>query len=192
MAHTVRNTATRAAFGTIAVAAGLGMLAAALMWPRLAGAATTNVEIVNFAFAPAATTVQVGDTVTWKNSDTAPHTATGDAAEWDSGTLTTGQTFSFTANQAGTFAYHCTIHPSMVATLVVAPPATAPAGSAPPAAGGAAPQPAGGTPPRQLPATGDGSTQTTDVGSVAIALGIGGAALAAGGAGLVLRSRRSS
>lgn len=191
MAHTVRNTATRAALGTMTLAAGLGMLAAALMWPRLAGAATTNVEIVNFAFAPAATTVQVGDTVTWKNSDAAPHTATGDAAEWDSGTLATGQTFSFTANQAGTFAYHCAIHPSMVATLVVAPPATAPAGGPPPNTGAPATQPTGGTPPRQLPNTGDGSAATTDAGSIVIALGIAGAALAAGGAGLVLRSRRS-
>src|SRR5690348_16933901 len=36
--------------------------------------ATKTVEIKNYAFSPATLTVNVGDTVTWTNKDTAPHT----------------------------------------------------------------------------------------------------------------------
>ena len=38
---------------------------------------------------------------------------------WDSATLKPGEQFSFTFDDAGTFAYFCNIHPSMTATIVV-------------------------------------------------------------------------
>ena len=79
-------------------------------------------------FGPAAITVHVGDTITWTNADAAPHTATADDGSFDTGTLARGQSGSHTFTSAGTFAYHCTIHPSMRATVKVARRLAAPLG----------------------------------------------------------------
>jgi len=78
-----------------------------------------EVAIKGFAFSPATLTVKVGTTVKWTNKDSVAHTVTSDTGLFDSGDLAAGDTFSFTFNQAGTFAYHCTMHPSMTATIIV-------------------------------------------------------------------------
>ncbi len=78
-----------------------------------------TVEIRGFAFNPAVIQISVGDTVTWENYDEAPHTATGDNGEFDSGRLDQGGTFSFTFTTAGTFSYHCDFHPNMKGTIIV-------------------------------------------------------------------------
>jgi len=78
-----------------------------------------EVAIENFAFNPATVEISVGDTVMWTNFDSAPHTATGNEGEFDSGTLQTDQSFSFTFEEAGDFDYICTIHPSMEGVVVV-------------------------------------------------------------------------
>ncbi len=76
-----------------------------------------------FAFSPASLTIKAGTTVTWKNTTTVPHTVTSDDGKsFDSGSskpIAPGGTFSFTFTTAGTFAYHCTIHPFMKATIIV-------------------------------------------------------------------------
>lgn len=86
---------------------------------RATGRAADAVGIQNFTYMSANLTINVGDTVTWTNSDSAPHTATSDKPLFDTGTLTTGMSGSFTFNTAGTFPYHCTIHPFMTATVTV-------------------------------------------------------------------------
>jgi plastocyanin len=79
-----------------------------------------NVAIVDNAFDPDTITVSVGDTVEWTNTGDNPHTVTSDEeGVWDSGTLENGGTFSFTFEEAGTVTYHCNIHPSMQAEVVV-------------------------------------------------------------------------
>ncbi|MCP4581569.1 MAG: T9SS type A sorting domain-containing protein [candidate division Zixibacteria bacterium] len=78
-----------------------------------------DVDIVDFSFNPPALTIDIGDTVRWENQDSAPHTSTSNTGVWDSGTLTTGQTFSFAFSEEGVFPYFCAIHPSMTATIVV-------------------------------------------------------------------------
>ncbi|SHM95053.1 cupredoxin family copper-binding protein [Mucilaginibacter sp. OK098] len=79
-----------------------------------------TVAIQNFAFVPATVNIKVGNSITWTNMDTAPHTATDLANAFDSGSLTTGKTFNFTFNTAGTYTYHCLIHSMMkTATVVV-------------------------------------------------------------------------
>jgi len=79
-----------------------------------------RVEIVEFAFSPDTVTVAAGTTVTWENTETGiAHTATSDEDVWTSGTLNEGDEFSFTFDEAGTFAYFCTIHPDMTGTIVV-------------------------------------------------------------------------
>ena len=82
------------------------------------------VAIKNFAFAPAALVVKVGTTVTWTNQDTDAHTVTsqaGSGGPLGSAALNTGQTYSYTFTKAGTYAYLCTIHPFMTATVTVTP-----------------------------------------------------------------------
>ena len=81
---------------------------------------THNIEMNNFAFFPTSLTIHPGETVTWTNKDSVPHTITSDSgAELGSSTIATGKTYSHQFNTAGTFTYHCSIHPSMKATIIV-------------------------------------------------------------------------
>ncbi len=70
-------------------------------------------------FEPATITINVGDTVTWRNTDDVPHTSTSDDGVWDSGALAPGEEFSFTFEEAGTYPYFCEFHPGMEGTVVV-------------------------------------------------------------------------
>ena len=70
------------------------------------------------AYAPDVVNVAVGDTVTWTNTDSTSHTSTSDTPGWDSGIVAPGRGFSFNFQSAGTFRYHCAIHPGMVGTVV--------------------------------------------------------------------------
>jgi plastocyanin len=77
------------------------------------------VSIVDFAFQPASVEVAAGSTVTWTNTGQAPHTVTADDGAFDSGQLAPGASFSQTFDTAGTFTYHCNIHPQMTGTIIV-------------------------------------------------------------------------
>lgn len=82
----------------------------------------TNIEISikDLRYLSQNVTVKPGTTVIWTNNDTAPHTVTSDSGNTlNSGTLSTGKSFSYTFTTEGTFAYHCTIHPNMNGTVVV-------------------------------------------------------------------------
>ncbi|MBI5879859.1 MAG: cupredoxin domain-containing protein [Chloroflexi bacterium] len=87
--------------------------------PPAAVAGIANVSIASFAFSPSVITVPVGTTVVWTNNDPFTHTATSDAAIWDSGQIGPGQVFSMTFNAVGDFPYHCNIHILMHGTVVV-------------------------------------------------------------------------
>jgi plastocyanin len=94
--------------------------AALLALPIAAVAADQAVSISGFAFHPASVTVNVGDTVTWTNNDGISHTATADdGSTFNTGAISSGASASATFNSAGTFAYHCTVHPSMHGTVLV-------------------------------------------------------------------------
>ncbi|MBW5480477.1 cupredoxin domain-containing protein [Streptomyces bambusae] len=91
--------------------------------PAASSAVPGEVRIVidNFTFSPADLKVSPGAKVTVVNQDSAPHTvtATGDKA-FDTGTIAAGATGTFTApSTPGSYAYLCTIHPSMKGTLTV-------------------------------------------------------------------------
>jgi plastocyanin len=73
----------------------------------------------NRAFTPDDVNVAVGTTVTWMNSDSVAHTSTSDVNGWNSGSVAPGSQFSVAFQTPGTFAYHCTIHPGMIGTVVV-------------------------------------------------------------------------
>ena len=105
----------------LAAFAAVAAINIAASWPGQAQAksapATHVVEIRQFKFYPATLTVKRGDRVEFKNLDVAPHTAT--AEQWDSGNLARGQTWTLTANEAGTFEYICAYHPAMKGRLIV-------------------------------------------------------------------------
>jgi len=71
------------------------------------------------AYNPNPVAITVGGTVIWTNNDTVAHTSTADGGAWNSGSIAAGGTFSRTFSTAGTFAYHCAIHPGMIGTVTV-------------------------------------------------------------------------
>jgi plastocyanin len=81
-------------------------------------ASGTVVAIDSFAFSPATLKAKVGQQVTWTNKQGVAHTVTANGGAFNH-PMPSGATFSFTFTKAGTFAYHCTIHPSMHGTVVV-------------------------------------------------------------------------
>ncbi len=70
------------------------------------------------AFGTNPLTVAVGTTVTWVNNDSIAHTSTANAGQFNTGVINPGGSAKFQFTTAGTFAYHCTIHPGMVGTIV--------------------------------------------------------------------------
>lgn len=71
------------------------------------------------SFNPDPVTIKVGQTVAWRNADTTTHNATSDTAgAFVTGSIGPGGTSTpIKMNAAGSFAYHCSIHPTMVGTL---------------------------------------------------------------------------
>ncbi|MEJ7901725.1 MAG: cupredoxin family copper-binding protein [Thermomicrobiales bacterium] len=82
----------------------------------------TAVSILEYAFDAPTVEIPVGTTVTWTNDGGVIHTTTATDGLWDSGILSAGDEFSYTFNEAGNFAYVCTLHPTMVGTIVVTEP----------------------------------------------------------------------
>ncbi len=88
-----------------------------------AAPANTTIELKTFMFSPTTVTVVAGTTVTWKNLDPEPHTIASVDGAFRSGALDEGDKFSFTFATPGSYRYVCSIHPQMVGTVIVTPPA---------------------------------------------------------------------
>lgn len=80
---------------------------------------THTVVIHNFAFQPPELTVNVGDTIVWKNTDIVSHTVTAADGSFDSDEIKPGKSWKLVAKKAGTFSYSCSPHPNMHGTLTV-------------------------------------------------------------------------
>jgi plastocyanin len=79
-----------------------------------------SVTISDFKFAPASLTVDRGARVTVTNRDSTAHTATADNGKsFDTGDIDPGSSATITLSKAGTYSYHCSIHPFMHGKLVV-------------------------------------------------------------------------
>ena len=83
-----------------------------------AGRAGSTVQIAGFAFRPATLRTKEGSVVTWRNSDAAPHTATG--RQISSPQLGKGVSFRKRFSRAGTYTYLCALHPGMRGKVIVA------------------------------------------------------------------------
>lgn len=82
----------------------------------------SHVTIENYTYKPAAITVSVGTTISWKNLDDDPHTVTANDGTFNSKGLAQGDVWSHRFDKPGTYAYHCTVHPMMQATVIVKEP----------------------------------------------------------------------
>ena len=78
-----------------------------------------QVLIKDFMFTPMTVTVKAGATVNWVNMDDEPHTVVSDTGLFRSNGLDTNETFSYKFDKPGTYRIVCSIHPRMVATVVV-------------------------------------------------------------------------
>jgi plastocyanin len=85
------------------------------------GPGPNAVFIQDMAFSPSTITITANTTITWTNKDAIAHTVTSDTGVFDSGTVPANGTYSFTFLVAGKYTYHCAIHPSMTANVVVNP-----------------------------------------------------------------------
>ena len=70
-----------------------------------------RVRMVNFAFRPRSLTISAGTKVRWVVRE-GTHSTTSNSGVWDSGVLSQGEAFGRVFRKAGTFKYHCTVHPS--------------------------------------------------------------------------------
>jgi plastocyanin len=91
--------------------------------PPPGGGTGNNIGMSGMSFSPASKTVTKGSVVKWTNNDSYAHTVTSnDGITFDSGNIAGNGTYSYTANTAGTFDYHCTIHGMVMSgTLIVTP-----------------------------------------------------------------------
>lgn len=82
--------------------------------------ATASVTIQALKYAPETIEIRKGETVEWQNKDLTPHTVTFQTTgELSSGSIEAGMSWSHTFTQAGSYAYFCSFHPEMKATVVV-------------------------------------------------------------------------
>ena len=79
-----------------------------------------GVTINDFKFKPSSLTVKSGAKVTITNDDSTAHTATADNGNsFDTGSIDPGSSKTISVSKPGSYAYHCSIHPFMKATIVV-------------------------------------------------------------------------
>jgi plastocyanin len=89
------------------------------------GIAATDMPVANaivmknFDFSPMSLTIKAGTSVTWKNLDGEPHTVTSVDGLFRSGALDQNDTYTFKFDKPGTYKYLCSIHPRMLAAIVV-------------------------------------------------------------------------
>lgn len=77
------------------------------------------VNIENLAFVPDTITVSPGSAVTWTNREDVPHTVTADDESFTSPRMQTGGTYTRTFTVPDTVPYHCSVHPSMKAVVLI-------------------------------------------------------------------------
>ena len=87
------------------------------------GSGTIDIAIQNNFFSPAGVTVAPNSIVRWTNNGASNHTVTSTTVpangSFDSSTMGTGTSVCFQFASAGTYAYHCAIHPSMTGSVTV-------------------------------------------------------------------------
>jgi len=78
--------------------------------PSSDAGSTEEVIVIDSTYRLKVITVSVGTTVTWVYDAGLPHTVTSDTNVFNSGTLSEGETFTFTFTEEGVFPYFCQFH----------------------------------------------------------------------------------
>jgi len=99
----------------------VGLAAIAVGAAVTAYSAQTGADVVikNFDFSPMQVSIPAGGSVTWRNLDGEPHTVTSLDGLFRSGGLDQNDSFTFKFTKAGVYSYVCSIHPKMMASVVV-------------------------------------------------------------------------
>ena len=71
------------------------------------------------AYEPSPITVAVGTLVSFLNLDNTAHTSVANAGAWTSANIAPGARFNVTLATAGSYPYHCNIHPGMTGVINV-------------------------------------------------------------------------
>jgi plastocyanin len=91
----------------------------AMALPGAACAKDYTVTIDNMAYGKVPAGLKVGDTITWVNQDTVPHTVTARDKSFNLA-VDRGAHAKMSLDKAGTFLIYCLYHPMMRSTLKVA------------------------------------------------------------------------
>ena len=116
--------ADKAAAEKAAAAAAAAKAPMAVTVEPVAGSGAPGCETTE-CYTPSTATISAGGTVTFTNTDTAPHTSTsGSAANGPDGVFDTSlimmnASFDVTLADAGTYTYFCMVHPWMEGTIIV-------------------------------------------------------------------------
>ena len=120
--HEAMMAADKAAAEKAAAAAAKAPMAVTV--EPVAGSGAPGCETTE-CYTPSTATISAGGTVTFTNTDTAPHTSTsGSAANGPDGVFDTSlimmnASFDVTLADAGTYTYFCMVHPWMEGTIIV-------------------------------------------------------------------------
>ena len=91
--------------------AALAALLALVPASGLADGMAARVDINFNDYSPARVDVLAGDPVDWSNVSSRNHTVTEDNGAYDSGVMYPGDAYEHVFSSAGTFTYHCRLHP---------------------------------------------------------------------------------
>jgi plastocyanin len=134
---TERRIAKLSIFSALALVMASGVIAFASVSAQQSGGSKVSIvegaaTMADKAFDPSPANVKSGDTVTWTNDDSTPHTVTSGKGssdpnmgkDFDSSPglktlLAPKQTFDHKFTAAGEFPYFCQVHPTMVGKVVV-------------------------------------------------------------------------
>ncbi len=87
---------------------------ALLLFAPAARAATVQITVQNFEFSPDTVNIQVGDTVVWTKINGTHNVASDDGTTFFTPVSSAPWTLSHTFTAAGTFPFHCDVHPSFM------------------------------------------------------------------------------
>jgi plastocyanin len=123
-AAAAKAAADKAAAEKAAAAAAAAKAPMAVTVEPVAGSGAPGCEATE-CYTPSTVTIAAGGTVTFTNTDTAPHTSTsGSAANgpdgiFDTSLIMMNASFDVTLSDAGTYTYFCMVHPWMEGTIIV-------------------------------------------------------------------------
>jgi plastocyanin len=80
---------------------------------------STNIKSPGFSPDVIVVVFGVNNTVTWTNDDSVPHAIASNIAGFDSGNLSTGQSFTYTFSKFGTFNIQCKYYPWIQGMVIV-------------------------------------------------------------------------